>query len=134
MANAGSRPITAECCVDETIKRYPSTGPIFLQHGRLYVARPRELYATYPARTIAEYAAHNGAALGPLLKLLNAASEADEFAGRTRTSAAAADERRGWRARTPPIGPAGYTGSYREPNADIEDVPMVWVLEARGPE
>jgi hypothetical protein len=41
----------------------------------------------------------------------------------------------GWRARTtPPVGSIGYTGSYREPSADVVEVSMVSVLEARGPD
>jgi hypothetical protein len=41
----------------------------------------------------------------------------------------------GWRARTtPPVGSIGYTGSYREPSADIVEVSVVSVLEARGPD
>ena len=41
----------------------------------------------------------------------------------------------GWRARTtPPLGPIGYTGSYREPSADVVEVSVVSVLEARGPD
>ena len=40
----------------------------------------------------------------------------------------------GWRERTPPVGSIGYTGSYREPRADIVEVSVVSVLEARGPE
>jgi hypothetical protein len=34
---------------------------------------------------------------------------------------------------TPPVGSIGYTGSYREPSADIVEVSVVSVLEARGP-
>ena len=41
----------------------------------------------------------------------------------------------GWRPRTgPPVGSIGYTGSYREPSADIVEVSVVSVLEARGPD
>jgi hypothetical protein len=40
----------------------------------------------------------------------------------------------GWRERTPPVGSIGYTGSYREPCADIVEVSVVSVLEARGPD
>lgn len=40
----------------------------------------------------------------------------------------------GWRARTPPVGAIGYTGSYREPSPDIVEVSVVAVVEARGPE
>jgi len=45
------------------------------------------------------------------------------------------DDASGWRPRTtPPIGSIGYTGSYREPSADIVEVSVVSVLEARGPD
>jgi hypothetical protein len=41
----------------------------------------------------------------------------------------------GWRQRTtPPVGSIGYTGSYRELSADVVEVSMVSVLEARGPD
>ena len=41
----------------------------------------------------------------------------------------------GWRQRTtPPVGSIGYTGSYREPSADVVEVSVVSVLEARGPD
>jgi len=44
-------------------------------------------------------------------------------------------EASGWRQRTtPPVGSIGYTGSYREPSADVVEVSMVSVLEARGPD
>jgi hypothetical protein len=44
------------------------------------------------------------------------------------------DDEVGWRARTgPPVGSIGYTGSYCEPSADIVEVSVVSVLEARGP-
>jgi hypothetical protein len=39
----------------------------------------------------------------------------------------------GWQPRSPPVGPIGYTGSYREPSPDIVEVSVVSVLEARGP-
>jgi hypothetical protein len=40
-----------------------------------------------------------------------------------------------WQQRTtPPVGSIGYTGSYREPSADIVEVSVVSVLEARGPD
>lgn len=35
--------------------------------------------------------------------------------------------------RSPPVGPIGYTGSYREPSPDIVEVSVVSVLEAHGP-
>jgi len=40
-----------------------------------------------------------------------------------------------WHARPPPpVGSIGYTGSYREPSADVVEVSVVSVLEARGPD
>jgi hypothetical protein len=44
------------------------------------------------------------------------------------------DESVGPRRTTPPVGSIGYTGSYREPSADIVEVSVVSVLEARGPD
>src|SRR2546429_9239674 len=69
--------------VNETITRYPSTGPIFLQGGPLYVARPGQLYATYPGLTLGEYAALNSLAIERLLESLKEAAEAEQFAQRT---------------------------------------------------
>ena len=43
------------------------------------------------------------------------------------------DPEPGWRERTPPVGTIGYTVSYRERSADIREVSVVSVLEARGP-
>jgi len=40
----------------------------------------------------------------------------------------------GWRPRTTPPVSIGYTGSYREPSADVVEVSVVSVLEARGPD
>jgi hypothetical protein len=39
-----------------------------------------------------------------------------------------------WRERTLRVGSIGYTGTYRESSADIPEVSVVSVLEARGPE
>jgi len=40
-----------------------------------------------------------------------------------------------WHVRTtPPVGSICYTGSYREPSADIVEVSVVSVLEAGGPD
>src|SRR5438067_11373326 len=105
--------------VDETITRYPSTGPIFLQGGPLYVLRPGQLYATYPGLTLGQYAALNGLAFERLLESLNAAAEAEQFAERTASSSRSKPDGSGWRVRaTPPAGSIGYTGTYREPSAD----------------
>src|SRR5438067_3005883 len=98
--------------VDETITRYPSTGPIFLQGGPLYVLRPGQLYATYPGLTLGQYAALNGLAFARLLESLNAAAEAEQFAERTASSSRLQPDGSGWRVRaTPPAGSLGYTGT-----------------------
>jgi len=40
-----------------------------------------------------------------------------------------------WHARpTPPVGSIGYTGSYREPDSNVELARVVDVQTARGPE
>jgi hypothetical protein len=126
--------ITAESQVGETIAHHPGTGPILMQGGRLYVSKPGNLYATYPVRTIGEYATASGLAIEPLLGLLNAAAESEQSAQHTASRSGVEHEPGGWRERAPPIGALGYTGSYREHSGDIEDVSVVSVLEARGPE
>jgi hypothetical protein len=124
----GAMPITAESQVDETIKRYPSTGPIFLQRGRPYAAQRG------PGLTLGEYATLGGLAIAPLLELLNAAAEAEQFAQQTSRSSRSEGDQSGWRERTTPIGSIGYTESYRERSGDVVDVSVVSVQEARGPE
>lgn len=122
--------VTLEPTVRDVIARYPSTAEIFLQHGPLYRVRPGHLYAIYePPLTIGEYAALNGLPPEPLLGLLRAAAETDDAQRRAPESA-----RRWPRERTPPAGSIGYTGSYREPSADVTELPWVWVLEAQGPD
>jgi len=127
-------PITVGWRVDEILARYSSTGPIFLQGGRLYVASPGSLYASYPGQTLGEYAARGGLAVGPLLALLNAAADSETLAGRTvGRPPRHGDESRG-RGSAPPVGSIGYTGSYREPSLDVVDVSVVSTLEGRGPQ
>jgi hypothetical protein len=72
--------VTADWQVDEVLRRFPATGPIFLQGGRMLEAGPGQVYPTYPAMTVAEYAARNGVEVEPLLKALNAEVEARQFA------------------------------------------------------
>jgi hypothetical protein len=69
--------------------------------------------------------------LGPI----TVESRADEMiAERLASSSGSKGEEAGWHARTtPPVGSIGYTGSYREPSANIVEVSVVSVLEARGP-
>ena len=72
--------ITADWQVDEVLRRFPATGPVFLQHGRMLEAGTGQVYPTYPQMTVADYAARNGMAVETLLKALNAEVEAKQFA------------------------------------------------------
>ena len=134
MLNPESGPITSAWRVDETMARYPTTGSIFLQSGHLYVARPGQLYATYPGLTLGEYATRSALAVEPLLASLNAAADAEHFALGTASGSRSPGGGSGWRERTPPVGSIGYTGTYRGSSSDIVDVSVVSVLEARGPD
>jgi len=61
-------------------------------------------------------------------------SRVEQLAPRSASARSRGDEP-GWRQRTtPPVGSIGYTGSYREPSADVVEVSVVSVLEARGPD
>ena len=72
--------ITGDWQVDEVLRRFPATGPIFLQHGHMMDAGPGQVYPTYPQMTVAEYAARNGVEVEQLLKAVNAEVEARQFA------------------------------------------------------
>ncbi len=72
--------ITADWQVDEVLRRFPATGPVFLQQGRMLEAGTGQVYPTYPQMTVAEYAARNGVQVETLLKALNAEVEARQFA------------------------------------------------------
>lgn len=122
--------ITAASLVNEILGRFPAAGPILLQHGRMVHARKGELYPSYPALTVAEYAALNGVDLEHLLGLLNAAAETDGFTPRADGSPRPGGRRPDLIGRGTAV---GYTGAYREPGGvDIEEV--VSVQTARGPE
>jgi hypothetical protein len=120
--------LTGESSLHDVIARYPSTGDIFIQHGRIFRVKPGNPYATYdPSLSIAEYASQNGLALAPLLAQLRAAAE-DDVARREMTTP------------TPPrvaapLETIGYTGAFRERGGDApEHVPIASVLHARGPD
>jgi hypothetical protein len=72
--------ITADWQVDEVLRRFPATGPIFLQQGRMLEAGRGQVYPTYPQMTVGEYATRNGVEVETLLKALNAEVEARQFA------------------------------------------------------
>jgi hypothetical protein len=73
--------ITAEWQVGEVLRRFPATGPIFLQHGHMLDAGTGQVYPTYPQMTVADYADRSGMTVERLLKELNAEVEAKQFAG-----------------------------------------------------
>ncbi len=111
--------IEAASTVREVISRYPSTGPIFLQHGRAFRAPRGQLYANYdPPLTIGDYAALNGIEIGPLLRLLNAAAEAEDLPAKAPASSRGPDQSEHGRSRRAQEsgvdGTFGYTGGFRE--------------------
>jgi hypothetical protein len=115
------------------LARYPSTGAVLLQHGRLFRTRPGDLYPNYaPALTIEEFATLNGISLPSLLVLLERAAEIDE----TDPRAGAAFETFGTPARFPLSGgELGYTGdSSQFADVDRDAVSAVTALNMRGPE
>jgi hypothetical protein len=73
--------ITSDWPVGEVLRRFPATGPIFLQQGRMLEAGAGQVYPIFPQMTVAEYAVRNGVEVGKLLKELNAELEARQFAG-----------------------------------------------------
>jgi len=72
--------ITSDWQVDEVLRRFPATGPIFLQHGRMQDAGTGQVYPNYPKMTVADYATRSGMTVERLLKALNAEVEARQFA------------------------------------------------------
>ena len=75
-----SERITADWRVDEVLRRYPATGPIFLQWGRMLEAGTGQIYPTYPEMTVAQYAERNKHDAQALLNALNAEAESRAFA------------------------------------------------------
>jgi len=123
-AEQGQPRIGAGQTVRDVLMRYPSTGPIFLQHGAMFTVKPGELYLRYDELTLEKYAALNRIALEALLRLLNTAAEHED-----RPPA-----HKNLYVRGPSIGNLGYTGGYREPDPNVELAPVVEVQAARGPE
>ena len=116
--------ITPAQTVRDVVSRYPATGPIFLQHGPMFTVESRDLYPQYADLTLEKYAALNRIALDPLLRLLNAAAEDPE-----QPPAEASHYGRGT-----PSSSIGYTGTYHEPDPNVEFAPFVEIQSARGPD
>src|SRR5262245_36103824 len=119
--------LTGESSLHDVIASYPSTGDVFIQHGRIFRVKPGNLYATYdPSLSVADYASPNGLPLGPLLAQLRAAAEDDV----ARAATTPAPPRV-----AAPLETIGYTGAFRERGDDApEHVPVASVLHARGPD
>lgn len=111
--------IDATWTVREVVSRHPGTGAIFLQHGRAFRASRGQLYANYdPPLTVGDYAALNGIEIGPLLGLLNAAAEAEDFPAKASASGGGPGPHEhaesGGRGETGVDGTFGYTGGVRQ--------------------
>jgi len=132
--SSSSGSIREDWRVTDTTSRHPSTGPIFLQKGRMFVMRSGDLYAHYPGLTIRQYADLHGLDAAELLGLLNEAAEAEAFERGLSSGSPRGVTHAAQTGTAPVTGPIGYTGSFRERDPDIEDVSMVAALEARGPE
>jgi hypothetical protein len=124
--------IAAESSVKDVVERYPSTGPVFVQAGPLYVNPPHELYVRFPDLSVSEFAQRNGSDLAALLKQLNALAESEEATRATAGGPRPSDRAGGRGGFSLTI---GYTGSYRpEEDSVPERISVVAVQAARGPE
>jgi hypothetical protein len=120
--------IDANTKMNDVLRRYPSTGEVFIQRGPLSVAESGKFYLQYPDQTVGEFAQRNGVDIKALLALLNTMAEATSLEARGVSQRPTARGR-------PPEGPIGYTASYRElKDSDIESEPFVASLLARGPD
>jgi hypothetical protein len=121
--------IAADTKLNDILERYSSAGPILVQAGRGWVNKRGDLYAQFPDLTVAQYAELNGLEVGRVLRLLQAAAEAEERTKKSATSRGDQDDV--WR--RPPV-TIGYTSSYDEregmsPGATS----VVHVQSERGP-
>jgi hypothetical protein len=134
MGEAAVERITADWPVREVIVRFPTTGPVFLQYGPMFRVAEGHLYASYePPLTVAEFAALNRAPVERLLALLNAAAEAERLGETSSYPATGRLPEEG--GRLPPAPGLGYTGGYgQRDDVPVDAVPLVTVLEQRGPE
>jgi len=121
--------VAADTKLNEILERYSSVGPILVQAGRGWVNKLGDLYAQFPDLTVAQYAELNGLEVGRVLRLLQAAAEAEE---RTKKAGAGqGDHDAVWR--RPPV-TIGYTSSYDEREGTSPGtIPVVHVQSERGP-
>jgi hypothetical protein len=118
--------IGATTKVNDVLRHRPSTGEVFIQHGRLSIAEPGNFYLRYPDEKVGEFAQRNGGDLAALLEQLNAVAAAPDL------EAAGLTHRPSGRGR-PPDQPIGYTSTYRElKDSDVETQPFVASLLRHG--
>jgi hypothetical protein len=119
--------LTPDSLISDLLARFPTTGPLLIQQGRMFRAPKGQLYADYSGITLGEYAALNGIDVERLLKALNAAIEGEEMSHRiARGQRPPPDSLRRGAA-------IGYTSAYRDPdNLPVQDV--VTVQTSRGPD
>jgi len=124
--------ITLDSPVRDVLTACPSTGEIFIQHGRFSRHERGALYSAYDSSlTVGAFAVRARMGSARLLNLLRAA---DEDCDRTRQSARIAEKGLTTsRPRPSPPRTLGYTGGYREPTVDVEVRAVVAVQSARGP-
>src|SRR5262249_36395372 len=127
MTDAIPYQITADSPIDDLLARFPATGPLLMQRGRMFRAPKGSLYADYSRMTLGEYAALNGVDTERLLRAVRAAIESDEMS-RTMTHG-----------QPPPIDPLrrgsaiGHTSGKSDPG-DIAVQDVVTVHSSRGPD
>ena len=122
--------VAADTKLNEILERYSSVGPILVQAGRGWVNKPGDLYAQFPDLTVAQYAELNGLEVGRVLRLLQAAAEAEEQDEEGRGGPRATTTRSGAARRVT----IGYTSSYDEREGmSPGTVPVVHVQSERGP-
>jgi hypothetical protein len=109
--------LTTDSLISDVLGHFPETGPILVQHGRMFRAPKGQLYADYSRLTVGEYAALNGADVERLLKALKAAIETGEMSRRiTRGQSRPSDPLRRGVA-------IGYTSGRSDPGTvEVQDV------------
>ena len=123
--------ITSDSLVRDVLKGCPSTGEIFIQHGRFSRYERGSLYLTYDeGLTVGAFAARARMDPARLLKLLQSATESCDTTRQMGTDQAV--RRTHGSHRLPHT--IGYTSSHREARVEIDVRPVVEVQTAQGPD
>ena len=123
--------ITSDSLVRDVLTGCPSTGEIFIQHGRFSRYERGSLYLTYDAGlTVGVFAARARMDPARLLKLLQSATESCATTRQMETDQVG----HAHGSRCLPAHTIGYTGSHREARVEIDVRPVVEVQTAQGPD